>query len=141
MSLFTKLVKLVLFPVILLFLTTSARSQTKITRKDLLNASIGNRTISAVKVVEIAFQGGQKGAHHKHPCPVVGYIVSGACLLQTEGGAPQVLKAGDAFYEPANTPIVHFDNYSDEEPMKFVAYYLQNGEKELIELLPETREE
>jgi hypothetical protein len=50
------------------------------------------------------------------------------------------LKAGDAFYEPADTPILHFDNYSEKEPMKFIAYYLTNGEDELIEILHTKKE-
>jgi quercetin dioxygenase-like cupin family protein len=116
-----------------------ANAQNKIVRNELLNANIGGRTISSIKIVEIEFQAGQKGAYHKHPCPVAGYIVSGSCLVQVEGEPAKVLKARDAFFEPAETPIVHFDNYSDKEPMKFIAYYLLNGEKELIELLPVTK--
>ncbi|MTI32761.1 cupin domain-containing protein [Cytophagales bacterium RKSG123] len=113
-----------------------ANAQNQIHRNNLLNANVGMRTFSSIKVVEIEFEAGQKGIYHKHPCPVVGYIVSGSCLVQVEGESPKVLKAGDAFFEPAETPIAHFDNYSNKEPMKFIAYYLLNGEKELIEILP-----
>ncbi|GAB3175926.1 hypothetical protein GCM10027291_36760 [Telluribacter humicola] len=60
--------------------------------------------------------------------------------MQIESQPAQVLRAGDAFFEPADTPILHFDNYSASQPMKFVAYYLLNGEKELIELLPKKKE-
>lgn len=112
-------------------------AQNKIARTDLLNVQMGERTVSKVKVVKIEFQGGQKAAYHKHPCPVIGSIVSGQCLIQVEGGPAKILGAEDAFYEPAETPIVHFDNYSEKEPMIFIAYYLLNEEKELIELLPE----
>jgi len=110
-------------------------AQNNINRKELLNAVIGERTISSVKVVEIEFSAGQKAPYHKHPCPVVGTIIAGTCLVQVEGKEPQILKAGDAFYEPADTPIVHFDNYSETEPMRFVAYYLSHEEKELTEIL------
>ncbi len=118
----------------------NAAAQNGMQRKDLLHANIIERTVSSVKVVEVEFRGGQKGAYHKHPCPVVGYIVEGTCLLQVEGQPAQVLQAGEAFFEPADTPILHFDNYSANQPMKFVAYYLLNGEKELIELLPKKGE-
>ncbi|MFC0875958.1 cupin domain-containing protein [Saccharicrinis sp. FJH2] len=106
-----------------------------IIRKGLMNVDIGKRDVSIVKIVEIEFQAGQKAPYHRHPCPIVGQIVSGSCLVQVEGENPQVLKAGETFYEPAETPIVHFDNYSDTEPMTFVAYYLTNGEEELTEIL------
>lgn len=105
-------------------------------RNELLTAEIGERTISLVKGIEIEFPAGQKAPYHKHPCPVIGTIIFGTCLVKVEGKEQQILKAGDAFYEPADTPIVHFDNYSKTEPMKFIAYYLIHDEKELIEILP-----
>ncbi|MDX5422251.1 MAG: cupin domain-containing protein [Hymenobacteraceae bacterium] len=106
-------------------------------RTDLLQANLQERVISSVKVIEVEFEAGQKGPYHRHPCPVVGYIVEGTCLMQVEGEPARILKAGEAFYEPAHTPIVHFDNYSDSKPMKFIAYYLLHGKEELIELLPD----
>ncbi|WP_245842891.1 cupin domain-containing protein [Pontibacter ummariensis] len=105
-------------------------------RNNLLQVNMEERPLSTVKVVEIEFKGGQKGAYHKHPCPVVGYIVEGTCLLQVEGEPAKVLKSGEAFFEPAETPILHFDNYSDSAPLQFIAYYLLHKEEELIELLP-----
>lgn len=113
---------------------TQAQSQIK--RTELLDATVGKRTVSNVKIVEIEFPAGQKAPYHQHPCPVLGSIVSGTCLVQVEGEPAKILKAGDAFFEPADIPIVHFDNYSDSEPMKFIACYLLNGQSELIEILP-----
>jgi len=43
-------------------------------------------------------------------------------VFQVDGQAPQTLRAGDAFYEPANTKIVRFDAL--DQPTKFIAYYL-----------------
>jgi hypothetical protein len=43
---------------------------------------------------------------------------------------------GDAFYEPANVAIAHFDNASDHDSAAFVAcYLLPPGEARLIEML------
>ena len=58
-------------------------------------------------------------------------------LLQVEGETPQVLHAGQAFYEPAMTRILHFDNHSDTRPLLFVAFYLLNGRQSLIEFIYE----
>ena len=46
-----------------------------------------------------------------------------------------MLHAGQAFYEPQGTPIVHFDNASATSPMTFVAFYLIDREEQLIEML------
>ena len=66
---------------------------------------------------------------------VVGYIAEGAALFQVEGEELQRLEAGSAFYEPAGSRIARFDNSSETAPMRFLAYYLLNGEQELIEML------
>ena len=110
-------------------------AQSEIVRKDLLLALVGSRTISTVDIKEVTMPPGQKGAYHKHPCPVVGHVVSGSVLIQVEGDSAKTLRDGEAFFEPAETPIVHFDNASESKPLKFIAYYLLNGEKELIQML------
>jgi hypothetical protein len=45
------------------------------------------------------------------------------------------LPAGSAFHEPAGTIIAQFDNDSVSEPMTFVAFYLLDGNQELIQML------
>ncbi len=123
--------------VLLLCMAMETTTHPPMKRKDLLQTNFKSRLITSVKIVEVEFPAGQKGPYHKHPCPVMGYIVEGSCLLQVEGEPPRILKAGEAFYEPAETPILHFDNYSDTMPLKFVAHYLLNGEKELIKIIPQ----
>jgi quercetin dioxygenase-like cupin family protein len=67
---------------------------------------------------------------------VTGYIAEGSVIFQVEGEAAKTLKAGDAFFEPANTRIVHFDNASATQPMAFIAFYLLGeDERELIRML------
>jgi quercetin dioxygenase-like cupin family protein len=67
---------------------------------------------------------------------VVGYIANGAVHFQIEGEPAQTLREGDAFYEPADVTILHFDNPSEREPLTFIAYYLLgSGEDELIRML------
>ncbi len=109
----------------------------QIVRNDLLVAELKSRTVSKVNIMEINYPPGQKAPYHKHPCPVVGYVVSGKILLQVKGEQEKVLSTGDAFYEPAETPIVHFDNYSEMEPAKFIAFYLVDKETQLTEILRE----
>lgn len=99
---------------------------------------LGSRKVTQVDVREIIFQPGQQTGRHSHPCPVVGYIAEGTALFQREDEEePRTLTAGSAFYEPADTVILSFDNASRTEPMKFIAYYLLSGEQELIHMLPQ----
>jgi quercetin dioxygenase-like cupin family protein len=106
-----------------------------IERKQLLKAMLGERNVSAVDVREICFEPGQKTGRHAHPCTVVGYIAEGTAVYQIEGQPAQMLPAGSAFHEPAGAVIAAFSNASQSESMRFVAFYLLDGEQELIKML------
>src|SRR3984885_9748004 len=106
-----------------------------IQRKQLLNAALGNRNVTSADVREIRLEPGQQSGRHLHPCAVLGYIVAGTAVYQVEGQAEQTLPAGSAFYEAADTVIANFGNASDSEAMTFVAFYLLDGEQELIRML------
>jgi quercetin dioxygenase-like cupin family protein len=108
--------------------------QKPIKRKDLLDAAI-NQKISIVEVKLVTLSEGQPVPKHYHPCPVVGYVVSGSVLFQVEGQESKILKAGDAFYEPKDKIILHFDNASKNESLSFVAFYLKEQDEENIVIL------
>jgi quercetin dioxygenase-like cupin family protein len=116
-------------------------SQPPILRKQLMLAQFKARPISKVDIREINLAPDQKGPLHKHPCPVVGYIISGTIYFQVKGDSARILKAGDPFYEPANTVVTHFDNASPTAPAKFVLNYLMNEEKQFIILLDDKEQE
>src|SRR5215467_2071361 len=121
---------------VLAFVGSNALAQQKIVRKELYTANIGAQTISTVDVREIVLQPKQIGGVHRHPCPVVSYIVEGAIRFQIKGEQEKILRAGEVCYEPAGAIVEHFDNASDHAPTKFIPYYLLNGQQELIEMLP-----
>jgi quercetin dioxygenase-like cupin family protein len=124
---------------ILVFLAANASAQPKIVRKELYKASIGTQPISTVDVREIDFQPKQTTGLHRHPCPVISYVVEGTIRFQIRGEKMRIIHAGQVCYEPAGAIVEHFDNASDHAPAKFIPYYLLNGQKELIEMLPATQ--
>ena len=103
---------------------------------NLLSAALaGSPSVERVEMAQVELAPGQPAGRHFHPCDV-GYIVSGAIRFQIAGEPERMLGAGDAFHEPANREIAHFDNASREQPATFVAcYLLQPGEQRLIEML------
>lgn len=106
-----------------------------IVRKSLQTAVVDDgKLVTRVETKMIEFTAGQTTARHVHPVPVVGYVVEGSVRFQISGQAPQTLNAGDAFYEPANVVIDHFDAL--DQPVQFVANYLMGpGDHELIKML------
>ena len=109
--------------------------QNTIRRKTLLTAIMDQRTITSVDVRQITFVPKQQSGKHTHPCPVVGYIARGTAVFQIEGQPAQALVEGEAFYEPADTVILRFDNASSTDSLTFIACYLLNGQRELIQML------
>jgi quercetin dioxygenase-like cupin family protein len=112
-------------------------SKQTIYRKPLFTAVLEQaKKVGKVEVKEIVFQPSQKTGLHFHPCPVVGYIAEGSVAFQIEGSEEKTLRAGDAFFEPANVKILKFDNASETKGMKFITFYLLDaGEEELIRML------
>lgn len=108
-----------------------------ITRHGLLDEHLaGQPAVDRVKIARIELDPGQATGRHRHPCPVIGYVAAGTIRLQVADRPQQLLRPGDAFYEPANTEIPHFDNASSTEPATFIAcYLLSSGETRLIEML------
>lgn len=105
-----------------------------LTRRLLLAATIDDgKTVTSVQSAQIDFAPAQATGRHRHPIPVVGQVLRGAFQFQVDGEAVRTLTAGDAFYEPANTAILRFDNASDREPASIVAFYLMGkDDHELI---------
>jgi quercetin dioxygenase-like cupin family protein len=105
-------------------------------RKELLTAMIASgKPVSKVAIQEITMGPGIKAPLHLHPCPTVGIISEGAISFQIEGQPVQYLKAGDAFYEPADVRVAKFNN-DGNVPAKFVTFYLLgDNEQETVRIL------
>ena len=62
-------------------------------------------------------------AAHRHPCPVVGYVLEGAVRMQLAGQPEAIYTAGDTFFEtPADEHVVSA-NASATERARFLAYF------------------
>jgi quercetin dioxygenase-like cupin family protein len=54
-----------------------------------------------VTVVEVTLKPGQAGEPHRHPGPVIGYVLEGEYELGLDQQPSKLFKAGETFYEPA----------------------------------------
>lgn len=108
--------------------------QKTISRKELLKTALDQK-VKSTEIQEITMAAGQGAPKHLHLCPVLGIINSGEAVFQIEGQERVILHQGDAFYEPKNTNILHFDNASAEKPLIFTAIYLKEGSEENIKFI------
>lgn len=126
--------KIFIIAVLLLASFVGVMGQQNVQRVALQSILLTEQKLTKIETQEITIPAAGKGVRHWHPCPVIGYIKSGTVLFQVEGEAAQLLEQGAVFYEPKGVPILHFDNASTTVPLTFIAYYLLEGEEELIKI-------
>lgn len=98
----------------------------------------GNRL--RVTVLEVTYSAGAASAPHRHPCPVIGYVVRGAVRMQSEGAPEHVYRAGESFYEEANSTHVVSANASRARPATFTAIFICDSVAKLSVPVPPTQE-
>ncbi|MEH6525940.1 MAG: cupin domain-containing protein [Sneathiella sp.] len=91
----------------------------------LLSADFASRQVVQVEVGDFHFKPGQVAPIHTHTAPAVGYVAKGEIIYQVEGEKPQILREGDAFFEPTDKRILRFDNASATEEAIFIDFNLQ----------------
>ena len=91
----------------------------------LLTANFSPRKVVKIEAGDFHFVPGQIAPIHTHDAPAIGYVSKGEILYQVEGEKPQLLREGDAFYEPAGPRILRFDNASATEEAIFIDFNLQ----------------
>ncbi|QWT86597.1 cupin domain-containing protein [Chryseobacterium cucumeris] len=124
------------FIIVILMLNTVVMTaqQKSISRKELLKTALDQK-MKSTEIQEITMAAGQGAPEHLHPCPVLGIINSGEAVFQIQGKEKVILHEGDAFYEPKNVKILHFDNASSDKPLVFTAIYLKKGNEENIKFI------
>jgi len=87
-------------------------------------------------VLEVSYPPGGSSSAHRHPCPVIGYILEGRYRTQVEGSPATIYQKGDTFYEPANGVHQVSANASTTEPVRFLAYFLCDTDAPLSAAVP-----
>lgn len=110
------------------------RSDAKV--KDLLRQTLQEKVDgqpAMVSLVEVHYPAGGSSQPHRHPGPIVGYVLEGAIEFQLDDGPVQTIRAGETFFEPARALHKVSRNASQTEPARFLAYMLApQSEKELV---------
>lgn len=92
---------------------------------------------AAVSLVEVRYPPGGSSKPHRHPGPVIGYVLEGTFEFQVNDGPLQTLHAGEAFYEPARALHQVSRNASKTEPARILAYMLIGAEDKQLVLPPD----
>jgi quercetin dioxygenase-like cupin family protein len=84
-----------------------------------------------MRLVEVTYPPGAVSQAHRHPCPLVGYMLSGTIRMQIDNGAPQDYSAGDTFVELPTNVHTSATNLSPDTPAKFLVTFLCDKETPL----------
>lgn len=104
-----------------------------ISRHNLLTAVLDpERSLSVIKIEEVALKPKSKIPLHLHSCPVVGVVLRGIILFQIEEHCVRHLLEGDVFYVPANSRIAKFNNEEKFSATVALFYLLEKDEDEMI---------
>jgi len=82
-------------------------------------------------VLEVTYAAGGFSRPHRHPCPVIGYVVEGALKTRVDETRETIIRAGEAFYEAPNGIHRVSANASDGEPVRFLAFFLCDNDQPL----------
>lgn len=89
-----------------------------------------------VKVVEVTYAPGVTSTPHRHPCPVVGYVLEGELRSHVKGRPDTVYRAGDTFFEGPDDVHLGAQSASTERPARLLAYFTCDRETPLLVPVP-----
>src|SRR5690242_15745504 len=77
-----------------------------------------------VTVVEVTYGPGDSSRPHRHPCAVVGSVIAGTLRSRVQGAPEALYRAGESFYEAPNGVHLVSANASQQDPVRFLAYFI-----------------
>lgn len=84
-----------------------------------------------VHAIQVTYPPGATSTAHRHPCPVIGYMISGTMRMQVSDQPPAEYKAGDSFAEMPTDVHRMATNPSADTPAVFLATFVCDKETPL----------
>lgn len=91
-----------------------------------------------IVVLELESAPGSASRPHRHPGPVVGYVLDGELEVAVDDGPVKVYKKGEVWFEPARALHRVNRNPSKTKPARFLAFMLMTTEDKHL-VLPEKK--
>ena len=101
---------------------TASRSPARVALAQALPPLDGRRLEATV--VEVTYGPGESSAPHRHPCPVIGYVIEGEYRTQSGAEPAAVYRTGQTFYEAPGAVHQVSANASAARPVRFLAYFV-----------------
>ena len=92
-------------------------------------------------LVELSFAPGVSAPEHRHPGPILGYVVDGQMRFSVNHEPDQVVPAGGTFFEPPGALHTTFGSGSPDAPVRIVAFLVVPNGSPLTERAAARREQ
>ena len=92
-------------------------------------------------LVELNFQPGASVPEHRHPGPILGYVVDGQMRTAINHQADQIVAAGGTFFEPHGALHTSFSSANPDAPVRAVAFLVVPSGSPLTERATARREQ
>jgi quercetin dioxygenase-like cupin family protein len=91
-------------------------------------------------LVEVNFAPGTSSQEHRHPGPILGYVLDGQMRTAIEHQADQIVPAGGTFFEPHGALHTSFGSANPDAPVRAVAFLVVPNGSPLVERTTPRRE-
>ena len=91
-------------------------------------------------LVELNFQPGVSAPEHRHPGPILGYVVDGQMRTAINHEPDQIVPAGGTFFEPPGALHTTFGSANPDAPVRIVAFLVVPTGSPLTERVTAGRE-
>jgi quercetin dioxygenase-like cupin family protein len=87
-------------------------------------------------LVEVNFRPGASSREHRHPGPILGYVVDGQMRTAIDHQPDQIIPAGGTFFEPHGALHTSFGSANADAPVRAVAFLVVPTGSPLTERAP-----
>ena len=106
------------------------------TSEPVLEAALEGMDGMAAHVIRVEVGPGAETERHLHPGHVFVYVLEGAVEIDLDGEEPVTVSAGEAIYEPPNSPMIG-RNASSEEGATIIVFQVGPDDQPLEVAQPE----
>ena len=120
--------RILLLTLLLLPLSTSGNADAQVAKAKetpLMSKALPDVPGKEAVVETVVLSPGEVVPAHRHDADVFAYVLEGSMITQVEGGKPQTVHAGEAFYESPTDVHIASRNASTTQPAKLLVFFVK----------------
>jgi len=120
--------RILMLTLLLLPLSTSGNADAQVAKAKetpLMSKALPDVPGKEAVVETVVLSPGEVVPAHRHDADVFAYVLEGSMITQVEGGKPQTVHAGEAFYESPTDVHIASRNASTTQPATLLVFFVK----------------